>query len=503
MFKRILCVLILSSVCWFCQKQEFTTKPEHVLVKIADRVITVDEFLRRAEYTIRPRYAKGNSNIDKKIVFNSLVAEKMLALEAADTCRLLKNEHFKTYIQGRKEQAMRQWMFYEEGTKKVKLDPREIQRVYRVAGRTYTVHYLSLPDKQSADSVIFILKTKNLSLETFLQQNDPEIKVPQREIKFDSPEIDIIHNALFSDTLQKGEIIGPLKIEPHHYMVLQIKGYTNRLAITDRDIRQRFNDVKEKLSQLKATEIYAQFVAQLMRGKRLHFDAQTFKEVSQLFKPLYFVDEEQKKERFLNQVFKRNQELPDSFRFETAYQKIKNKPFFSYDGQVWTVERFVNELERHPLVFRRRRFTPAEFPEQLRLAIADLLRDREITRVAYQRGYDKIPSVVQYTQMWQDALIAQYRIEQILRAAGVQNLDSLNAVTTIKQYLDPYVAQLREKYKEAIEVNVAAYDSLKLTRIDMFAWQNNVPFPVVVPAFPQVTLYNRLDYGKPMAFSKE
>jgi len=498
MKSKLIGLFVLVSLLLLACTKHPEQNNQQVLVKIADRQITTDEFLRRAEYTIRPRYARGNSNIDKKIVFNSLVAEKLIALDAGSQSPLLQNDRFKSYIQGRKEQAMRQWMFYQEGTKKVKLDPEEIQRVYRVAGRTYKVHYLSLNSKSKADSLVQLLRKENISLEQLIKSGNPEARVPEKEIKFDSPEVDAIHRALFSDTLSKGQFLGPIKIEPNFYMVMQVAGYTDRLAMTDRDIKQRINDVKEKLTQLKATDIYAKFVAKLMSGKRLDFNRNTFKEMIKFLKPIYFMDEKQKKELFLGQLFKHNPELPDSFNFEDQYQKLKSLPFFTYEGQTWTVEQFMNELEKHPLVFRRRRFSPAEFPEQLRLAIADLLRDREITKVAYQKGYDRVPSVVQYTQMWQDALLAQFQIEQYLKEHGVSKTDSLNSVKIIQQYLEPYVGQLREKYKDQIEVNVAAFDSLKLTRIDMFAWQTNVPFPIIVPAFPQVTMYHRLDYGQPM-----
>ena len=43
---------------------------EVILAKVADRDISVAEFIRRAEYTIRPRYCKGNYNVHKKIILN-------------------------------------------------------------------------------------------------------------------------------------------------------------------------------------------------------------------------------------------------------------------------------------------------------------------------------------------------------------------------------------------------------------------------------------------------
>ena len=71
-------------------------------------------------------------------------------------------------------------------------------------------------------------------------------------------------------------------------------------------------------------------------------------------------------------------------------------------------------------------------------------------------------------------------------------------VQIIENFLNPVVEQLLKKYSDQIEINVEEYDKIKLTRIDMFTTQEQVPYPVYVPPFPQLTNYNKLDYGKKM-----
>ena len=68
----------------------------------------------------------------------------------------------------------------------------------------------------------------------------------------------------------------------------------------------------------------------------------------------------------------------------------------------------------------------------------------------------------------------------------------------IKDYLNPYIEQLQKKYSDRIRVNVEQFNNIHLTRIDMIVMQKNVPFPVMVPSFPQVTTDSKLDYGKRM-----
>jgi hypothetical protein len=60
------------------------------------------------------------------------------------------------------------------------------------------------------------------------------------------------------------------------------------------------------------------------------------------------------------------------------------------------------------------------------------------------------------------------------------------------------VDSLQNKYSGEIEIDVEAFNKIKLTRVDMYVIRQNVPFPQVVPQFPQVTTDNRLDYGEKM-----
>ena len=112
---------------------------EVVLARVGDREITVRDFLERAEYTIRAPYCKGSSNVEKNIVLNTLIAEKLLAIEADQSSALLKSLGFQDFLAGRREQKMRELLYQSEGEAKVRLDTSEVQRLYSVAGRTYRI----------------------------------------------------------------------------------------------------------------------------------------------------------------------------------------------------------------------------------------------------------------------------------------------------------------------------------------------------------------------------
>jgi hypothetical protein len=73
----------------------------------------------------------------------------------------------------------------------------------------------------------------------------------------------------------------------------------------------------------------------------------------------------------------------------------------------------------------------------------------------------------------------------------------------VKNHFDPYVDSLRQKYNDQVFINTDAFEQIKLTSVDMFVIQRNVPFPVMVPGFPQLTTHNKLDYGHKMEGNTE
>ena len=81
---------------------------QDTLILINDKVITKNDFIKRAEYTIRPNYCNSKSNLDKKIILNSLIAEKLYAIENSES----EIDDYKVLnsIKGIEEQTMRKVM---------------------------------------------------------------------------------------------------------------------------------------------------------------------------------------------------------------------------------------------------------------------------------------------------------------------------------------------------------------------------------------------------------
>ena len=120
---------------------------EVVLARIGSEVITIQDFIRRAEYAIRPDYCRQDNYIHKKIVLNSLIGEKLTALEQKKQASENEDDNLDSYLKGRKEQAMRQLFYATEFHSKVVISDQEAEEAFKLAGRRVTVSYthLTLP----------------------------------------------------------------------------------------------------------------------------------------------------------------------------------------------------------------------------------------------------------------------------------------------------------------------------------------------------------------------
>lgn len=388
---------------------------------------------------------------------------------------------------------MRQWHFYQEAFQQAQPDTSEIRQIYKTAGREYNISFFNVPSDSLARALAGALHEKKFEFEEIVAAISGDSLPPRRTVRWDDPESELLKKQLFAENVEAGKIIGPLQLEPDLWTFIKINGWTTEVAFSENQQRDRWNTVTTQLREQQAVQIYEQQIKKLMRGKRLEFNPPIFKKLVNLVGEDYFKTETDKRSAF-NQKFW-HAEQPDSGLSRLPYRidDIRDEPLFKIDGTVWTVGDCENEMRVHPLVFRQRKMPRNEFAEQFKLAIADMVRDRYITDDAYRKGYDQVPAVQRNSQMWRDNLLALYQKQQLLKS--VSTTDPMEIIT---KHLNPHVQALFKQYSPEIKINTDAFEKIKLTHIDMFAIQRNMPFPIVVPSFPQVTTYDKLDYGNKM-----
>ena len=472
----------------------FADQNEKIIARVLDTEITESEFYARSEYTPRPEYCNNDNIIHKKIILNTLIAEKLLAHEAGSENELTKSPEYQVYIQGRKEQAMRQIHYYEETYKNTIIDSAEIFKNYEIAGITYNISYFRIKDSSDSYSIYQQLLINNITFDSAYINYTLLDSVPTKEVSYFSQEIPAISNTIFDGPKKKNEILEPILVDDS-YILIRIDGWKNRLAITEEQKRSRMTDVEHKLIEASAWSKYNIQINELMKGKEVRFSQNTFQELVLLCAPYYLKDRKQK-EALFNRSFWRAANENEVLVDQIANADFLRESFLlNYNGDVWTVGKLLDEIKLHPLVFRKNELSKIEFAEQLKFAIVDLIRDKEITSDAYKKGYYKHNLVIKNVDMWSSNLLANFQKYKIFEKYQKEKKDTSEFLNEI---MNPYIKKLQQKYSNEIKINVDEFEKIKLSDIDMLALQTDMAFPFIVPLFPELTTLNKLDYGQVM-----
>jgi hypothetical protein len=493
--KQIISTVFLALVLLMTACSKKPQQPqEKILVKIGDKAsISVNEFIRRAEFTPRPDFVRQNSYLHKKIILNSLIAEKLLAIEAGEDNPISQDEQFQKFLQGRKEQAMRQYMHNVEATQKVVLDTADVNRAYRLAGREYEIEYFTSSDtalvnhykkRVPSDPDLFYDAYYTLTGDTL---------PPDRNVKWLDKEHPNLHNALFGGEFEIGQVLPPIQVEGD-YVFMKIKGWHDDVAFTPNQQQERLKNVTEKLTGIQARKIWDNRVSDIMRGKRMDFNMDVFQKVEKVFFDVYFRTDQERRDQLIGKVWDVEHEDAQVALDNMPEEDFLQQPFFTVDGTTWTVADFREAIDRHPLVFRERKMPSHEFPAQFRLAVADLVRDHFVTQAAYKAGYDQVNIVQRNVAMWHDSYVAIYERQKVLKAMGENRHFLNNYHEILEDKLNPYIRQLQEKYYKQIELDFDEFEKISLTSIDLFVKQPEMPFKYVVPMFPIITSENLIDY---------
>ena len=488
MMRHLFCILLTFFLTNCSDKQQTTVDNSLVLAKVGSKNITIQDFIRRAEYTIRPKYCRRGNYIHKKIILNSLIAEKILSLEIEkNNTKKLNNVNFDLFLKGRKEQAMRQLHYNNNFFEKVNLEKEEINQYLNLSRRSVQLNYINLPGIDMVKKVQYLI-SENITLDSIYQALW-EGNTPQKNIKWLDRESDQILDVIFKKDLKVGQIIGPLETGDSSFLMLQVTGWIDQPAITESQKELNRNDVIEKLTEQSAKKAHSEWVKSLMSNKSITFNKDIFKIYSKYAGDYYLKKEDEKKEAINDVIWDQVDKNDQKEIIDLDKENILDleSTLFSYNDNDWSIKKFHEELKSHPLVFRKNKMGKSQFPSQLRLAIADFIRNKEITSECYKLGIDKNWVVKSNLDMWRDAFLSQNYMD----VGGRSEKEKLNLY-------NPIVDSLQSIYSPEIKINIDAFEHIELSSTDMMVTQSGVPYPIVVPSFPILTDDSKLNYGEEM-----
>ena len=431
--------------------------PNDTLAIVGENVITKNDFMKRAEYTIRPQYCNSSNNIDKKIVLNSLIAEKILAAECKPELDIDK----KRFLRGITDQAMRRVMLEDQVNSNLAIDSQIITDLYNKSLISYEVDFLSFSNK-NLDSIKWALETeKNFTDISRIISTKPANK----KLRFLNSSKKV-QKELFNKERNLSEIIGPIEISNNEYILIKIIN-KNRIPIIGLENQKKhYEDIKDNYIELESIEIRKHQISNIMSDKKIEFNKKVFLKLANY----YYYNNDRK-----------------SINLEDI--------LFTLDNKQWTIDELIQLNHFNPLIFRESYDNISEFYEQFKLGIVDIIQNHYITLKAYEMNYSNHPAVVKERRVWKDYMLASYKKEQLINNYKFESNSFDNEYKIIEKILNKELDALFSKYSDLILIDVDMFNKIQLSNIDMFAVNINQPYQLTVPPFPRLTTKINLDYG--------
>ncbi len=490
-------VLFLSSNLLFCfilscddlkvEDAKITRASENVLTSIGNRLVTVNDYIKRCEYVPRPNYCKNNNYIHKKIALNSLIAEKLLALEFEKKKLNFTNAQ-KNLIAGRKEQSMRQMMLKVNGFDKVELDSGVVNIIAKQSRRTYEVSFLILNAIQNKQ-----VSEKRITSLTKIKDNLSDLsETSTRLITFNDEMPDEVKSILFFSKPAKNFLYGPISLSKAKHMFFEVNSWNTLVSVTDEQKKQAYIDAEKTYRESSALKIYKKYVSALMSQKELVFDPKVFQDFSDKISNIYLIEKEKKESVIQNTIWDEETKAVDNISSFNDLKMIRNEELLTFDSEKFSVGSVLDLIKKHPLIFRNKNISQKSFSNELKYALVDLFRDQEITNQAYRLGYDKKKDIVNVENKWKDFISSS-----IMKDAIINGLSDKEAFKMLSSKID----SLQKLYSSIIKIDTDKFEQIKLTSIDMNVIYTNQAYPLIEPSFPILTDDHVIDYGQKYNFN--
>ena len=202
----------------------------------------VNDFIKRCEYVPRPPYCRGDNYIHKKIALNSLIAEKLLALEFEKN-NLKLNDNHKSLILGQQEQVMRQLMLKTFGYDSVKLDNKIMRNLVELDKRTYEIKFIIVEN-----ILVDLIKTfsQENNLISLIQKVGFSGDIQYKKVSKNETMLDDVKKILFEAKPSKDKVYGPFKINKGQNLYFEIDSWVKSVDITEKE-KKRDGNLSKKI----------------------------------------------------------------------------------------------------------------------------------------------------------------------------------------------------------------------------------------------------------------
>jgi hypothetical protein len=362
-----------------------------VVAAVGDREIDVRHLKR--SYELSPQWRKGMTREEAHLrQLDYMVVNAMYAQEARRT-GLDRDSNLAAHIAFLRDKELIKALYERDIRGAVKISDAEYADGYRWLKRAVTFGFIYSPDSARAVRYGRLLQTDSLPAVTML---DPvaDVKGIRRDVKYGELAAEL-ERALFDG--RPGDVAGPVAIR-EGYMVVKLLGGQVDKFMSEMDLATQKNKITTVIGNRKADSLSREYISRLMRDKSLALNATTFWALAPVLARQ--VRPVQADPFRLAPV---NVTDGDLARAEGDLGTLAGEILATYRDGALTAGGFLAAVGAMSPGLR----PPLQSPQNLKDAVAIVVRNRYLAEAAREKGLDRDPDVQRDVEEQVDEALAR------------------------------------------------------------------------------------------------
>lgn len=432
---------------------------DSIIARVGDKAITAREFL--ASYEFGPSFAKREKD-SKSIYLKYMIDEKLLALKGYSE-NLDTTERAKELLNAITGDISTDQMFMDDIFNKVKVSKKKIEKGVSEKQFSYQIKWIYAPNKQRLHLYATILKTGisfdsvfNMQLKIDSVTADTRtMQVDKFDLRWRNPQF-----ASVVDTMKISQVSLPVH-GPDGYYIVKLADTWKSMIVGEAKHDREAKNVEFILKKEKADKISDKFIHNMMIRHNPIIKGKVFDILRSYLGGYYLPKEKYNKWNLDSRLKKELKELKTKDYNNLALVRMNSDSITISDFIRWFRPR--DNYEK----FNDESFN--SFSASIERMVWEMVRDKYLIDLAYEKGYQNKEIIKQQTKWWKDKIVYSIVRDQIANSVGlaIENPSSLKAENKqklLRAKLLHAIISLREKYH--VVINKKLLNSLKVHNSD-------------------------------------
>lgn len=394
--------LVLITIIVFHSVTIHAQDDNQIIAKVGNIPITVEEFRNRYEFMPHLNYSSDNIDSLKREFLYSMIAEKLLALEAMEK-RLDTLDFFQSSLKSLNKLFVKDELFKEVVESKITLNTDELSKGLLRIGKTLYVYIFTNPDSEKVYT-LYLQLSAGANVDSVISLNEEFVNQKRIfPIKLGTLSNTFAEDIIFN--LIPGNFSAPLKDKEQWYIFNLVEEEIDSTLL--RDSEEAKNKTISVLKERKRRKISENYLNNLLGGKIISAN----KELFNLFSDNLI-------DIILNRI--NNSKVDSSIKAELlpsdlirllktiSIEKL-NSSFVEQDELKLSLKDFIFYLMYQKIFFND--LKPLRIKQILHASVKQFIEDELIIQDGYRRNLNQLPSVKNDVEMWKTYYLAELMLQ--------------------------------------------------------------------------------------------